>query len=60
VEAKVVVEEWRSHYNDIRPHSSLEYKTPSEFKLALNNNLNLGLISLDNFGTKKPGMSLLF
>jgi putative transposase len=38
-EAKVVIEDWRSQYNDIRPYSSLKYKTPSEFKLALHNNL---------------------
>jgi putative transposase len=31
-EAKVVVESWRKHYNSERPHSSLEYKTPLEFR----------------------------
>jgi len=25
------IEEWRSFYNNIRPHSSLDYRTPSEF-----------------------------
>jgi putative transposase len=30
-EARVVVESWRRHYNDERPHSSLGYRTPSEF-----------------------------
>ncbi len=33
-EAKVVVERWRRHYNEERPHSSLEYQTPVEFRLA--------------------------
>jgi putative transposase len=33
-EAKVVVERWRRHYNEERPHSSLEYQTPIEFRLA--------------------------
>jgi len=33
-EAKVVVERWRRYYNEERPHSSLEYKTPVEFRLA--------------------------
>ncbi|WP_175762800.1 integrase core domain-containing protein, partial [Burkholderia anthina] len=26
-EAKVVIEQWRRHYNAIRPHSSLAYLT---------------------------------
>ncbi len=30
-EAKVVVEEYRQHYNRRRPHSALGYKTPAEF-----------------------------
>lgn len=31
-EARVAIEEWRRHYNDVRPHSSLGYLTPAEFK----------------------------
>jgi putative transposase len=30
-EARVVIEQWRRHYNEIRPHSSLGYQTPREF-----------------------------
>ena len=30
-EAKVVIEKWRRHYNEVRPHSSLGYLTPAEF-----------------------------
>ena len=30
-EAKVLIEKWRQHYNEIRPHSSLDYLTPNEF-----------------------------
>ena len=30
-EAKVLIEAWRQHYNEIRPHSSLGYLTPREF-----------------------------
>jgi putative transposase len=30
-EAKVVIEEWRRHYNEVRPHSSLGYLTPAAF-----------------------------
>jgi putative transposase len=31
-EAKIVIESWRRHYNEVRPHSSLSYQTPVEFK----------------------------
>lgn len=30
-EAKVVIEAWRRHYNEVRPHSSIGYLTPNEF-----------------------------
>ena len=28
-EAQVIIENWRKHYNEIRPHSSLNYKPPT-------------------------------
>ncbi len=31
-EAAPLIEGWRRHYNEVRPHSSLRYLTPSEFK----------------------------
>ena len=31
-EAKVFIEVWHRHYNAVRPHSSLHYRTPVEFK----------------------------
>ncbi len=31
LEAKVLIEEYRSHYNHERPHSALGYRTPAEF-----------------------------
>jgi putative transposase len=31
-EASIVIETWRKHYNAVRPHSSLDYLTPHEFK----------------------------
>ena len=31
-EAAVIIEAWRRHYNAVRPHSSLNYMTPHEFK----------------------------
>ncbi len=33
-EARVVIEMWRQHYNEDRPHSSLGYQTPAEFRQA--------------------------
>src|SRR5580765_5091744 len=34
-EAKVVIETWRRHYNEVRPHSSLGYLTPAEFAVKI-------------------------
>jgi putative transposase len=31
-EARVLIEIWRRHYNEVRPHSSLGYRTPREFR----------------------------
>ena len=28
-EAKIVIEEWRRHYNTVRPHSALGYRPPA-------------------------------
>lgn len=42
MEAKVIIEDWRNHYNMVRPHSSLGYKTPMEFKCELSINLTSG------------------
>ena len=35
VDAKVSIEEWRRHYNEVRPRSGLGYITPAEFKATL-------------------------
>lgn len=32
LEAKVGIERWRQHYNEVRPHQSLGYLTPAAFK----------------------------
>ena len=40
-EATIVIEQWRRHYNDVRPHSSLGYLTPQEFR-AQNEGPHLG------------------
>jgi putative transposase len=42
-EAKVVIEQWRKHYNEQRPHSSLGYKTPAQFRAE---QTGIGAISL--------------
>jgi putative transposase len=34
-EATVLIEHWRQHYNAVRPHSSLGYLTPHEYKATL-------------------------
>jgi transposase InsO family protein len=34
LEAKVLVEDYRGHYNHHRPHSALGYQTPAEFVAA--------------------------
>src|SRR3974377_830624 len=34
-EAKVIIEAWRRHYNEVRPHSSLGYLTPNQFVAPL-------------------------
>ena len=33
-DARKVIETWRTDYNDVRPHSSLDDRTPSEFAAA--------------------------
>jgi putative transposase len=41
-EAAAIIETWRRHYNDVRPHSSLGYLTPAEFRakhVAINNQI---------------------
>jgi putative transposase len=42
IEAKVVIGDWRVHYNTVRPHSSLDYRTPNEFIATLGDNLTTG------------------
>ena len=42
-EAQVVIESWRKFYNEERPHSSLGYLTPTEFKSKMENNQTLAI-----------------
>jgi putative transposase len=32
MEARILIEQWRRHYNEQRPHSSLGYRTPSQVR----------------------------
>jgi putative transposase len=34
-DARSKITDWRKEYNEVRPHSSLDYRTPSEFAQAL-------------------------
>ena len=44
-EARVILEQWRSEYNQMRPHSALGYLTPEEF--AARQNPKWGVVSKD-------------
>ena len=44
LEAKVVIEDWRQHYNRGRPHSSLDYQTPEAFSKRAATTLSTGAI----------------
>jgi putative transposase len=35
LDAKIVIESWRRHFNEVRPHSSLKNLTPAQFKEKL-------------------------
>ena len=43
-EAQVIVEQWRHHYNTVRPHSALNYQRPApEAALPLLRDIHLRL-----------------
>lgn len=43
IEAKVIIEQWRKQYNQIRPHGSLGYKTPAP-RSRVTNDTNVNYI----------------
>ena len=43
-DSRVMIEDWRNDYNQARPHSSLGYLTPLEFKQDLDRNLSLTVV----------------
>lgn len=40
IDAKIIIEQWRRQYNEVRPHSSLGQLTPAEFKQKLSSTHN--------------------
>jgi putative transposase len=46
-DARRKIAEWRRDYNEVRPHSSLDYRTPAEFA-ALNYGKDAGCARLEN------------
>jgi putative transposase len=54
VEARVGIEQWRRHYNEVRPHSSLGYLTPMEFKARGGARLTEGSNAPQHTLTERP------
>ena len=44
-EAKIVIENWRRHFNTVRPHSSLDYQTPAEFAAKLKEQTSASMLA---------------
>lgn len=38
-EAQVLIEQWRRHYNEVRPHSSLGYRPPAPKAIVSDNKI---------------------
>ena len=43
-DSRVIIKDWRTGYNRARPHSSLGYVTPLEFKWNMHRNLSLTVV----------------
>jgi len=43
-EAKILIEEWRMGYNQVRSHSTLRYRPPAPKPTVGNSNLEVGVI----------------
>ena len=41
LKAQVIIQDWVGHYTEIRPHSSLKYRTKAEFIAGLTKNLSI-------------------
>jgi len=44
IDAKVVIEDWRRSYNEVRPHSSLQNLTPAEYARTLEESGHRGAV----------------
>jgi putative transposase len=53
-EARVILESWRTEYNQARPHSSLGYQTPEEFARRAS---KFGLLPASGFLPFKSAMN---
>jgi putative transposase len=42
-DARFKIASWRKEYNEVRPHSSLDYSTPSEFARACQQPRSVGV-----------------
>ena len=47
-EARRIIATWRRDYNERRPHSSLNYMTPSEFAAKTSGGKDAGFARLEN------------
>lgn len=45
-EAKYIIEGWRRDYNEVRPHSTLNYQTPNEFAQKIENQVGINTVKL--------------
>ncbi len=45
-EAKILIEQWRQHYNTVRPHSALGYKPPTPEAILPRANMTTGVIQV--------------
>ncbi|GAI10128.1 unnamed protein product [marine sediment metagenome] len=41
----VLIEEWRKEYNQVRPHSALDYRAPAPETIAVDSNSTSGTIN---------------
>ena len=40
-EAQVLIEQWRRHYNEVRPHSALGYRSPAPRAIIVQRDKNI-------------------
>ena len=45
IEAKIVIDDWRTHYNEVRPHSSLNYDKPLAYRQRLTSDLPTAVVT---------------